>query len=197
MIDDIGVVVKDNFLTNEEISLLLDFCKTSSAWQDGDITKTGKDFWSGRTIALVNCPKEISKKVVEIKDRIESLMKESYAVQAYCDQIAFMRWFDGMEQGLHSDDMRGNKNGEDFSWFFHRELSSIIYLNDDFEGGLTYYHNFPELAVKPIPGRIVIHPGSVKFLHGVSKVKGNTRYTIASFWGTDKNYDEKHYDQFR
>jgi hypothetical protein len=188
--------VVDGFLTQEEVSLFLDFSKSSNMWTDGDITKTGGDFWSGRLIAAPHMPIELAVKMIQIKDRLDVLIEHEYGVKYYCDQICLNRWFDGMEQDFHSDDMKGFTGHEDFTWFHHRELSCIIYLNNDFEGGLTHYKNFPDSAVTPKPGRVAIHPGDLEHMHGVSKISGNTRYTMPSFWGTDPAFNTP-YDKFR
>ena len=63
---------------------------------------------------------------------------------------------------------------------------AIIYLNSDFEGGELYYPNL-DIVVKPEPGLLAIHPGTLKYLHGVKPVIGNTRYTLTSFFKYDNS----------
>jgi predicted 2-oxoglutarate/Fe(II)-dependent dioxygenase YbiX len=65
----------------------------------------------------------------------------------------------------------------------HREAefmthSTVIYLNDDYEGGEIY---FPKLNFKhkPTRGDAVIFPCSgPEYVHGVTEVTSGTRYTI-------------------
>lgn len=183
--------VIDDFLSKEEIDVFLSYCKSTDNWIDGDSTELGKDFWSGRSIYLEAMPPEIANMVLKVKDRLSEAIEKEYGKKHYCDLIHLVRWPDGYEQALHSDDMMYQNHPEDYEWFHHRTLSSIIYLNDDFEGGHTYYDKFPEATVKPKPGRAAIHPGDVEHYHGVTKVVGNTRYTLPSFWGTDPQYELK------
>lgn len=56
-------------------------------------------------------------------------------------------------------------------------FSSILYLNDDFDGGHTC---FEEFEVKPKTGKLVIFSNS-KYLHHVSKVEGGERFVL-SLW---------------
>lgn len=54
-------------------------------------------------------------------------------------------------------------------------LTSITYLNDNFNGGFT--HLADGTQVKPKTGRTILFDGK-KYVHGVSPVIGGTRYTL-------------------
>jgi predicted 2-oxoglutarate/Fe(II)-dependent dioxygenase YbiX len=66
----------------------------------------------------------------------------------------------------------------------------VIYLNDDYEGGEIYFPNL-SLELKPLPGTLITFPGTLRYLHGVRRVTGGMRHTIASFITFDesKRYD--------
>lgn len=63
-------------------------------------------------------------------------------------------------------------------WSGH--LSSVIYLNDDYEGGELYFpdHN---LTIKPEAGDYITWPGNRWYQHGVKEVRGGVRFTL-SIW---------------
>jgi len=63
-------------------------------------------------------------------------------------------------------------------WSGH--LSSVIYLNDNYDGGELYFpdHN---LEIKPSAGDYITWPGNRWYQHGVKEVTGNVRYTL-SIW---------------
>ena len=61
----------------------------------------------------------------------------------------------------------------------HTSLSSIIYLNDEFEGGHTYFEDGTSFA--PLTGRAIFFDGQY-FVHGVSKIKNKDRYTVATWF---------------
>ena len=67
------------------------------------------------------------------------------------------------------------------------EFGYQIFLNDDFNGGETFY---PEdnFYIKPKPGHLVIFKTSE--LHGVTVVEGNPRYTITSNFGLNPNNEK-------
>ena len=74
-------------------------------------------------------------------------------------------------------------------WFHHREFGAVVYLNDDFESGYTYYPNF-DVEIKPKAGTLVLHPGDEIHRHGVRGSRGGNRYTISSFWTKDATYSD-------
>lgn len=63
-------------------------------------------------------------------------------------------------------------------WSGH--LSSVIYLNDDYDGGDLY---FPDhgIEIKPEAGDFITWPGNGWYQHGVKEVRNGVRYTL-SIW---------------
>ena len=62
-----------------------------------------------------------------------------------------------------------------------RFLSIICYLNDDFDGGVTFFPHF-NLQVKPRKGKIVLFPCTWSYLHkGNPAVNGHAKYILGSF----------------
>lgn len=67
-----------------------------------------------------------------------------------------------------------------------RDLSIVMFLNDDFEGGDFV---FPELKVRvrPEPGMMVCFPSNHHYRHGVEPVTKGKRYSIVC-WATVKGF---------
>lgn len=67
----------------------------------------------------------------------------------------------------------------------HRELSVIVFLNNDYEGGhLQFFKpNSKDLIldIKPEPGKIVLWPSNFLFPHQATPVTKGTRYTLVSW----------------
>ena len=66
----------------------------------------------------------------------------------------------------------------------HTTLSSILYLNDDYDGGETYYEDGS--FFKPKQGRIIFFDGQY-YKHGVKEVLRNPRYTLATWYKKIEN----------
>jgi hypothetical protein len=171
--------VIDNLLTKEECDYLIDVVSKVEPWENG-----GSDFWNNRSLNAVNVYKNIDKAagilLHSIRDDIKKAIMQAYSLdkEIYPDLTQVVRWFPGQEQHPHADDMT-NTQGND--GFHHRHFGAIIYLNDTYTGGHTYYPQYG-LEVTPKVGALAVHPGDPDHLHGVTKVEGGVRYTIASFW---------------
>jgi len=178
--------VTEGFVSDDDCQYLISVVKDSDLWESG-----GSDFWDNRVInyaKLLVVDKKAASILLDANLRCGALIQELYntAQPAYSDTLQIVRWFPGMEQPPHADDM----SNTDIEGFDHRAFGSIIYLNDDYVGGKTIYPNF-NFEVTPKTGSLAIHPGDAEHLHGVSKIENSMRYTIASFWTLDKG---KSYD---
>lgn len=87
-------------------------------------------------------------------------------------------WYTGSRCPLHTD----NPN----TWNSRLTHSSVLYLNNDFEGGTI---NFPEydLVYAPKTGDLVIFKADIQ--HEVTTITAGTRYTLALWHTTSLQYD--------
>ena len=181
-------VTAEHFLTSEEIEKILAFARATDSWEK--LEPGG--FWDNRVVSGQNIhtshSEEVGALLLEIRNRTAEKIKQAYSLpDVYADLTCLVRWFPGQEQPLHADDM---KNLDGHEQYHHREFGSIIYLNDDYSGGRTYYSQH-SIEVIPQPGLLAVHPGDSDHMHGVSKIEDATRYTIASFWTTNKTFGEQ------
>lgn len=67
-----------------------------------------------------------------------------------------------------------------------RDISLVIYLNNDFEGGEIV---FPKqaLSIKPRKGMLIAFPSNHHFLHGVNPVVTGVRYAIVDWFSLGEN----------
>jgi len=75
----------------------------------------------------------------------------------------------------------------------HGDYNSILYLNDDFEGGEFYTEH--GIIVKPSKGMLTFFDGK-NVMHGVKDLRKNTRYNIIFWWHNtkkDTGVDNKFY----
>ena len=79
-----------------------------------------------------------------------------------------VKWSPGSFQDLHFDTAEKDT-----------VLSSITYLNDNFEGGETYFEE--GTIFKPKKGRGLFFDGNF-YKHGVKKVENDTRYVVATWY---------------
>jgi|TARA_R100000455_G_C6206226_1_gene75289 Rps23 Pro-64 3,4-dihydroxylase Tpa1-like proline 4-hydroxylase len=90
------------------------------------------------------------------------------------ENTTLLRYRPGGHYVLHVDDCLK----------FHRVLSFIMFVNDDFEGGeLSFGHSdYKEyLTIKPKKNRVVFFPSNFAFPHKVAPIKKGIRYTVVSW----------------
>jgi hypothetical protein len=145
------VVLKNNFLTKKECNSLINFYKKG---------KPDK-FYSTFPLNLnLNNHSSLIKKLNKISLQLNN---------SIVDYFQIVKWPAPNEgKSLHKDVGR-----------LHTSLSSIIYLNDEFEGGHTYFEDGTSFA--PLTGRAIFFDGQY-FVHGVSEIKNKDRYTVATWF---------------
>mgnify|MGYP002859593280 CR=1 FL=1 len=110
--------------------------------------------------------------------KIGMAIEDKFGVSTYARPPVLVRWLPGNEQLPHADKQLNDGTPNPFPTY---DLNSIIYWNDDFEGGQIYYpqHDI-ELEIKA--GMGVAHIGDVNYLHGVKEIKSGIRWTTPSFY---------------
>lgn len=118
---------------------------------------------------------DILKKYSDIVNKLHKenngFVPELYTVEAYLSL-----WQTGTSAGVHIDSHQGYK---------FVQFSTVIYLNDDYEGGEIFFPN-QDFCYKPKAGDIVLFPsGGTEYPHGVKEVTSGKRYTIA-MWHSER-----------
>jgi hypothetical protein len=176
-----SIVIRENFLTAQEITDVLQCTRTLTTWDS-----LAQGYWHGR-IAHANQLDDIGirDRLVAIRKRVRAEIIGAYRLTRpiFADTLQIVRWPEGYEQQPHADSENPGGVEHPYSW---RSYASLIYLNNDFEGGRIYFPN-QRLAPAIKPGMLVFFPGTLEYLHGVSKILSGQRYTVASFWTFDPN----------
>lgn len=61
-----------------------------------------------------------------------------------------------------------------------RDLSTVIFLNDDFDGGEFVFPEY-RIRIKPEPGLLVCFPSTHQYIHGVEPVTNGVRYSMVNW----------------
>jgi len=176
---------KKGFLSEIERQQFLSYCAApNTKWrQTGPV-----DPWHDRTIQHNDARIDIQALLRTVRQRTLNLLINAYKLEKplYADSLSITRWRFGDDQKPHADNAHFDGSPHPYPW---RDFGAIIYLNTDFEGGEIH---FPDLKLKPkmLPGSIVFFPGALDFVHGVTRVMGGTRYTIALFLTHDQNHGD-------
>jgi len=186
------IKIYENFLTKRECNKLLKFSMDNPNLYETEC-REDSPFWDKRTLPCFGDKITIDIKALawkylkKVEKEIEDVADYSYV---FCDNLNFVKWWDGYEQTPHADGENQDGTEHPFHW---RKFGCVYYLNDNYEGGEIWFPNF-DFSIKPKPNTMIFFPGDNEHLHGVKNVSKGTRHTIASFWGYDETKRLSVYD---
>lgn len=197
-----NVLIEPNVLTPEALQELQDHARKSSTTDlsvfDPDKTnETGETSWivdkDIRDTQIIEFGPLFPKIEELFKNVVKHIINPFYGIEVWDSEVPqFLKYDVGGHYKPHIDgrSIWFAPNGDKI-WrkSTDRDLSLVLYLNDDFEGGEFL---FPDLhiQVKPKPGLLVCFPSDQNYLHGVAPVKEGTRYSIVT-WARVKGQKTK------
>ena len=105
-------------------------------------------------------------------NKVKKFFKKQLNVDLIIDQVQLQNWNVGTHSGLHRH-QDPEKDGRRLT-----TINSIIYLNDDFEGGEFIT---PSNSYKPKKGDLTFFNG-YSLWHGLNQVKKKDRKSIIFWW---------------
>lgn len=130
--------------------------------------------------------------VAPVVNEVWELITRAYAVSiehfdkdlAWIEAPAILRYPVGGLYRQHSDNSYWDRQRRTWVRGMDRDLSLLIYLNGDFEGGAVYFPNF-DLRIQPKAGMMVAFPSDHRYLHAAEEVTAGERYAIVSWSVTE------------
>jgi len=144
----------DNFINKNECKYLINYYQSN-------LNKVSK-FRDVYPLPLDTNDSELNFLVNKLNDTAKKISN------AKIDWFQIVKWPKGSSQDLHFDTASDKTT-----------LSSILYLNEDFNNGETYFED--GTLFKPKTGRVVFFDGNY-FKHGVKKVTKGTRFVVATWY---------------
>jgi|TARA_R100000482_G_C5010487_1_gene95435 hypothetical protein len=148
----VKTLILDNFLSKEECKFLIEYYESNTE----NIEKFRDVF--PLTLHFVEKLNFLTFKLNKIAEEFN----------AQIDWFQIVKWPKNSFQELHFDTAKKET-----------VLSSIVYLNDNFEGGQTYFEE--GTMFKPKKGRGLFFDGQY-YKHGVTPVKKQIRYVVATWY---------------
>jgi hypothetical protein len=115
-------------------------------------------------------------KVIEINEMFQYYpVPGGYGTTSYRESIQVLEYNQNQEYKFHHDTSNDPNSKE-----YHRQISVVLYLNDNFEGGGT---EFIHQTYKPSPGYGLIFPSNWSFPHSGQKVlSGKKRVAVTWYY---------------
>jgi len=151
---------RDNFLSKEECNNLIKFYKKN-------INKKNRKINASQRVSnvfplAIDINNDLSGYITNF-NKMAALINDSVV-----DWGQIVKWTKNSFQDLHFDNASSKTT-----------LSSICYLNEDFEGGQTYFEE--GTLFKPKTGRALFFDGNYYF-HGVKEILSKERYVLALWY---------------
>ncbi len=195
------IVELENFMTEEEIVFLEKAAKSITIWDvtESHVNENGtvvydSEYWKDRVATSPTLDKNdpaIAPVIAGLFQRLKPIVEEFYKVRVTPTGTTIVKWLPGQFQRPHAD--KELHEGPDAGLpndFPNYDLSSLFYLNDDYEGGELY---FPQHGIEfqPVAGAAYFFPGDMNYTHGVRPVKSGNRFTSPFFWTISKHTGDR------
>lgn len=173
----------ENFITDEENKILLNTAQNKD--QLFNLARDPGQRWDKRCLHLnwlyTKENYDVHQLVVNFGLKLQNKIREIENNEEFSVLVPMIvRWFSGdCIDPPHADNLRldGTPAPGYRKWVTH---GSVLYLNNDFEGGNFYYQHH-DIVVHPQPKLLILHRAGAEDLHGVHKVTKGIRYTLACF----------------
>lgn len=113
---------------------------------------------------------------------IQRLLFEHYGIRfPHAEACSILRYRQGQSYRRHVDNLLlGSRLEEAERGVPTRDVSVVGYLNDDFEGGETYFDR-QDLTVRPLQGAALVFPSFFTFPHQALPVKRGQKYAFTTW----------------
>ena len=177
---------QENFLDPYICKKLIEYQENNSLNSKNYMNDMSLGFWESRVVGEGRYDDTIKNITNIIHNHIINLINNFYNDKVYLELTNLVYWGEGMELELHGDNfwIDDPKAQHPVS---HRDYSSVLYLNDNFDGGETYFEN-SRYQIKPKTGKLVFFTSGPEHVHGVKKITRGKRYTLATWYTKNKIY---------
>jgi hypothetical protein len=186
------IVELENFMTQEEIDFLENAAKSITIW---DVTESHQNdngtviydanYWKDRVATRSSLDKNdprIGPVIEGLFKKLQPIIEDFFKVKVQPTGQTIVRWLPGQFQKPHADkELHEGPDAGLANDFPYYDLSSLFYLNDDYEGGELYFP-LQDVKFKPKKGAAYFFPGDMNFIHGVTEIRNGIRYTCPFFW---------------
>jgi hypothetical protein len=172
----------EDLITEYEANKLLHLAKNARIWSQSPYKNVYSDPMKIKQQNL-DCYNLLE----EIRERWKEHVSKFYNVEITTYQNPICSWPVGNSQKPHADKEWEDGSPGEQNYY---DIGSVIYLNDDYEGGEIYWPQH-DIKIKPKARSATAFPGDLFFLHGVNTIQKIERYSIPIFWTVPKYEKEK------
>ena len=181
----VGVTVQHDVLSDRQCSKLCAIGESSrKEWvgtvdsQTGEVGGMEKDSRVTRQVVLGKQQAVFNKLVNKLW--LSVVEPERNVRIEWFEQPVLLNYVKGGHYAAHADAEYFDEQQQLWQRQLDRDLSMLLYINDDFEGGGLKFSHF-NFRYAPQVGDLVIFPSDHRYMHQAEKVTSGTRYCIVSW----------------
>lgn len=183
-----GIFVFENYLSDNLARDLTDFASQRAGER---LMVIDQKISTAANIVKVEDPRRIAQRV-DIGPRrpeITELVRSAFIGLARRCAGATLDWFEapdlmryttGGRYVKHADSQNMNPATGKWSKVIDRDLSLLIYLNEDYDGGALVFEKF-NFRLRPRAGMAVLFPSDSRYMHAAETVTQGVRYALVSW----------------
>jgi Family of unknown function (DUF6065) len=185
-----GFVFQPNFLTPGECALLAEAAAEVAAGET--VPDAADPFAGGRVVAFGDILAARSGAAALIRDvqrRVTERLWNFYQLKTpvFVATARLARWRSGMHMPTRASMASAEESPLGMPF---RDFASIVWLNDEYEGGEVYFPRL-DLIVRPAAGMLLGFTGGWYHDQGVSRVLSGARLTMQAFYTFDPSHRDK------
>lgn len=169
-----NIVIIENFISKQDQDTILNNINNVASW-----TSYSQSGIPDKVSNMLNTESPIIYKILKSAlDKTQKEIEYFFGRQLEEGFPGLREWNVGEFQPLHADgeDTEGHPNEA-----YIVDYGSVLYLNDDYEGGEIYFPDH-SIDIKPKAGTLIFFPSNNFYNHGVREIASGKRYTSAQFW---------------
>jgi len=184
-----GIEIIENFLSPDECLDWVRFAATRSSkrlkvvdWEASTPTYVARKLDDRRVTERVHMGDERDQ---ELRDLIKQIYVYTIAPGlgrkfAWFESPQMLKYNVGGFYQAHADSDSYDPDRGQWRHDLDRDISVLLYLNDEFEGGDLQFEYF-NYRIQPKPGMLVWFPSDSRYYHGANPVRSGTRYAVVSW----------------
>ena len=189
VLDDKDLKIINDYIDTLDFAVNTVFNRNGTVREDTSIRSSTGTAMNENDVATKLLHEKINNALIKYKNRLFNydLVLDCYPVvgatgtSSYREEIQVLEYTENQKYNWHYDAC-----ADPNSKFYHRQISLVLYLKDDFEGGATKFKMVPHYEYRPKAGYGLFFPSNWCFTHCSTPLEsGKKRVAVTWYYCID------------
>ena len=185
VLDDKDLKIINDYIDTLDFETNTVFDSNGTAREDPSIRSSTGSAMKEDEAATKLLHEKLNNALIKYKNRLFNfnLVLDSYPVigaketSSYREEIQILQYTESQKYNWHFDTCTDPK-----SEFYHRQISIVLYLKDDFDGGATKFKMMPHYEYRPKKGYGLFFPSNWCFTHCSTPLETGQKRVAATWY---------------